>query len=228
MERSNTQLNPYEKKLQLLKLGKRLCGGAVVFGFVTSAGGNILHAVEQFAASSWMTKGIAVVLAALIPTIFGLMFEIASRIFFRKEAHIVMKLIAFTGALGISGITAWNSYFHQRDAFSHFGDQTQAFLLPLAIDGLMIIGSVYLIEVGFQIRDLEAQMTGIRVKEARPAKPTTPTTKRDKVVTAYNRWPHLPIADLAKRVDVSYNYAYNIIRELQAAPAAPERELAPA
>lgn len=220
MEQNTSQLNPYEKKFRILTIGKRLCAGAVIFGFVTSAGGNILHAVEEFAGRPWGTLIIATILAAGTPTIFGIMFEIASRIFFRREANIVMKLIAFLGAAGISGITAWNSYFHQRDAFKHFGDATQASLLPLAIDGLMVIGSVYLLEVGFQIRDLEALQAGIKTRETRVAekKAQEKLSGRDRVAQTYARFPGLPIKELAARSNVSYNYAHGIAKELAAAP----------
>ena len=211
-----------EKKLSLLKKLKWLCSGAVIFGFVTSAGGNILHAVEEFAERSWGTLAIAVVLAALIPAIFGFMFEIASRVLFRKEAHWVMKLVAFVGSAGISGITAWNSYFHQRDAFSHFGDKTQATLLPFAIDGLMIIGSVYLLEVGFQIRDLEAWIAaGGNVRKIREDTPPPPKkdkepNKRERIVQVLAKSPGLAPVDVAKLTGTSYNYAYSVWKELQA------------
>jgi len=121
-----------EKKLSLLRKLSRLCQGAVIFGFVTSAAGNVLHAVEESTGRHPGIVAIFVAIAVLIPTIFGWMFEIATRVIFRSEAHWLLKLIAFAGAGGISGITAWNSYFHQRDAFIHFGDETQAMLLPLA------------------------------------------------------------------------------------------------
>lgn len=208
-----------ESKLSILKKLKWLCSGAVIFGFITSAGGNILHAVEGYGDRPWGILTVSIILAALIPLIFGFMFEIASRIFFRKEAHIVMKLIAFTGAAGISGITAWNSYFHQRDAFSHFGDHTQAFLLPLAIDGLMIVGSVYLIELGFQIRDLEAAIAGVAVKTSRKSEAPKDTKKGDpakvKIAQILAKSPSLKPVDVAKLAGTSYNYAYSVMKELQ-------------
>lgn len=217
-----------EKKLSLLLKLKKLCAGAVIFGFVTSAGGNVLHAVETSIGRVWGEVAISIVLAILIPMIFGIMFEIASRVFFRKEAALVMKLIAFAGAAGISGITAWNSYFHQRDAFSHFGDETQAFLLPLAIDGLMIIGSVYLIELGFQVRDLEAWIAaGGNVRKIRDETPTPPKrnkepNKREKIIQVLAKSPGLAPVDVAKLTGTSYNYAYKIWNELQ-----PAKELEP-
>jgi len=211
----------YAKKLGILKGLRKLCQGAVIFGFVTSAGGNILHAVEAFTGRPVAVLVIAIFLAALIPAIFGFMFEIASRVFFRKEAPIVMKLIAFTGAAGISGITAWNSYFHQRDAFSHFGDATQAKLLPLAIDGLMIIGSVYLLELGFQIRDLEAWIEAggnvRKTKEVTPApvRKDKEPSKRDRIIAILAKAPELDAKAIAAATDTSYNYAKVVMNELK-------------
>jgi hypothetical protein len=211
----------HTKKLDVLKAIRRLCQGAVIFGFITSAGGNILHAVEAFTGRPVVILSIAIVLAALIPIIFGWMFEIASRAFFRKEANIVMKLIAFVGASGISGITAWNSYFHQRDAFSHFGDATQAFLLPIAIDGLMIIGSVYLFEVGIQIRDLEAWIEAggntrkVTSQTSVPSRKDKEPTKRDRIIQILAKAPELDAKAIAAAAGTSYNYAYSVMTELK-------------
>lgn len=210
----------HAKKMKLLKALQKLCQGAVIAGFITSAGGNILHAVESFVGQSVAVMTIAVIIAALIPAIFGVMFEIASRVFFRKEAPWIMKLIAFTGAAGISGITAWNSYFHQRDAFSHFGDTTQATLLPVAIDGLMIIGSVYLLELGFQIRDLEAWIeSGGTIRKARedvpPVKKNREPSKRERIAAILAKAPELDAKALAAAAGTSYGYANNIANELR-------------
>lgn len=211
----------HAKKLGTLKGLRKLCQGAVIFGFTISAGGNILHAVEGFIGRPVAVLVIAIILAAAIPAIFGLMFEVASRVFFRREANIVMKLIAFLGAAGISGITAWNSYFHQRDAFSHFGDATQAFLLPVAIDGLMIIGSVYLLELGFQIRDLEAWIeAGGNIRKVQPDTPVPvkkdrEPTKRDRIIQILAKAPELDAKAIAAAAGTSYNYAYSVMTELK-------------
>jgi hypothetical protein len=210
----------HTKKLSKLNVLRKACQGAVIFGFVTSAGGNILHAVEAFTGASWVTLTVAIVLAALIPAIFGIMFEIATRVVFRKEAHWTMKLIAFVGAGGISGITAWNSYFHQRDAFIHFGDMTQAILLPLAIDGLMIVGSIYLIELGFQIRDLEAFIASggvVKKKEETPVpvKKDKEPTGKERVTAAWYSAPNLTVKEIARLAGTSEAYTYNLVSELR-------------
>ena len=211
----------HTKKLRTLNVMRKACQGAVIFGFVTSAGGNVLHAVEGFSGTSWVTLTVAIVLAALIPAIFGIMFEIATRVIFRKEAHLIMKLIAFLGAGAISGITAWNSYFHQRDAFVHFGDMTQATLLPLAIDGLMIVGSVYLIELGFQIRDIEAfiasgaKATKVVQEIPVPVKKDKEPTGRERIAATWYNSPNLTIKQIAELAGTSYNYAAATVGELR-------------
>lgn len=211
----------HTKKLGILTGLRKLCQGAVIFGFVTSAAGNVLHAVNNSTGTSIINMTVSIVIAILIPTIFGIMFEIATRVVFRREAHWLMKLIAFMGAAGISGITAWNSYFHQKEAFGRYGDQTQAMLLPLAIDGLMIIGSVYLIELGFQIRDLEAFIaSGGLVKKTKDepvptVKPKVPS-KRERIAALLAQSPDISIQELAKRTDSSYNYAHTLAKELRA------------
>lgn len=219
------------KKLRTLTGLRKLCQGAVIFGFATSAGGNVLHAVQSYAGSHPVTLTIAVVIAAWIPIIFGLMFEIATRIWFRREAALIMKIIAFVGAVGISGITAWNSYFHQRDAFIQFGDETQANLLPLAIDGLMIIGSVYLIELGFQIRDLEAWIEAGGTKPPKPKSEPVPVkkdrepTKKEKIAALWSQYPEWGVQAIADKTGASYNYVHAVVSELKAA-ATPEVAIA--
>lgn len=213
----------HTKKLGLLMGLRKLCSGAVIFGFVTSAGGNVLHALQTSLSSSWVIVTISVIIAVLIPAIFGIMFEIATRVIFRKEASWIMKLIAFAGAGAISGITAWNSYFHQRDAFSQFGDRTQAILLPLAIDGLMIIGSVYLIELGFQIRDLEAWIASGTTKKPRedtpvPSKKDKAPSGKERIASILARAPEFSIREIADAAGTSYNYAHSVVRELRQTP----------
>ncbi len=212
----------HTKKLELLNKLRKLCQGAVIFGFTTSAAGNVLHAVETSVGRPAVIVAIFIVIAILIPTIFGIMFEIATRVIFRKEASGLMKVIAFLGAAGISSITAWNSYFHQKEAFSHYGDSTQAALLPLAIDGLMIIGSVYLIELGFQIRDLEAWIaSGALAPKKRDEEPMKAAkerepNKKERVAAILARNPEMPTRKIAELAGASYNYTHTLVTELRA------------
>jgi len=215
------------QKLELLGKLKKLCSGAVIFGFITSAGGNVLHAIGISTGQAAVTVIIYIVVAVLVPIIFGAMFEIVTRILIRREAHWLIKISALFGGAGISGITAWNSYFHQKEAFGRYGDATQAALLPLAIDGLMIIGSVYLIELGFQIRDLEAYIAseGLAKKTTKPddtVKPSKPkeANKRERVAALLAQNPAMAIRDIARLADASYNYTHALVTELRRADSA--------
>jgi hypothetical protein len=184
----------------------------MIFGFTVSAGGNVLHAQKT---------PIAIAISLLPPVILALAFELVSRIPMAKERHIMWKSTRIGATSGIALIMAWNSYFHQRDAFFRYtgGDVTASLTLPIAIDGLMIVGSVSLIELGVQIRDLEAYVAaGNRVVKAKPE--TAPKRKdkeptiRERVAALLARSPELTISDLAQLTGSSKTYVYNIVNDL--------------
>ena len=190
----------------------------MAFGFAASAGGNVLHASKN---------PISITISLAAPTILALAFELVSRIPLRAEAHWAAKWLRVSATGGIALIMAFISYQHQRDAFSKWGDATQAMLLPLAIDGLMIVGSVSLIELGVQIRDLEAVVAagGVvrRVKETVPATKKTkekgPSSK-ERIAQILAKAPELSIKDIAAAAGTSYNYAYTVVTELRRQPEA--------
>ena len=199
------------KKLGHLKWLQNLSRGVMIFGFITSAGGNVLHAAKN---------PISIGISLLAPSMLALAFELVSRIPILKERHWSVKVLRIAATGGIAIIMATISYQHQRDAFSKWGDQMQATLLPIAIDGLMIVGSISLIELAIQIRDLEAVLAAGGI--VRKVKETTPTSKKDKgpsgkerVAQILAKAPELSIGELAKSANVSYNYAHSIVSELR-------------
>jgi hypothetical protein len=212
----------HTKKLASLIWLRRLSRGVMAFGFTTSAAGNVLHADKN---------PIAIGISLLAPSILALAFELVSRIPLRKEAHWLSKGLRVSATGGIALIMAFISYQHQRDAFSKWGDATQAALLPLAIDGLMIVGSISLIELAVQIRDLEAYVAagGIvrKVKEvpAQPPKKERKLSGKERVAAIVAKAPEFSIPEIAKAADVSYNYAYTVVQELRKAEQ-PEPALA--
>ena len=212
----------HTKKLASLIWLRRLSRGVMAFGFTTSAAGNVLHADKN---------PIAIGISLLAPSILALAFELVSRIPLRKEAHWLSKGLRVSATGGIALIMAFISYQHQRDAFSKWGDATQAALLPLAIDGLMIVGSISLIELAVQIRDLEAYVAagGIvrKVKEvpAQPPKKEKKLSGKERVAAIVAKAPEFSIPEIAKAADVSYNYAYTVVQELRKAEQ-PEPALA--
>ena len=199
------------KKLASLIWLRRLSRGVMAFGFATSAAGNVLHAEKN---------PISIGISLMAPSILALAFELVSRIPLRKEAHWLPKALRVSATGGIALIMAFISYQHQRDAFSKWGDAAQAALLPLAIDGLMIVGSVSLIELAIQVRDLEAVAAagGIvrKVKETQPApKKEKKLSGKERVAQILAKAPEFSIPEIAKAADVSYNYAYTVVQELR-------------
>src|SRR5256886_14816093 len=57
---------------------------------------------------------------------------------------------------GIAGVAAWVSSWHMAGVAAKYGESTSsASLLPLSVDGLIIVGSVSLVELAGRIRDVE-------------------------------------------------------------------------
>lgn len=203
----------HEKKLEMLLWLKKACRAATTFGFTTSAIGNVLHAPHT-------PFGIGISLVA--PTFLFVAFEIVTRIPMDPDRSWWFKILRVVGTASIAAITAILSYFHQRDAiFLHSeGDQLAAYLLPLAIDGLMIVGSVSLIELGFQIQKVEAYIAaGNRVVKTQ--EPEIPLQKergpngRERVMAVLAKDPIVTIKVLAQRAGVSEGYASTLAKELR-------------
>src|SRR6266540_3675222 len=57
---------------------------------------------------------------------------------------------------GIAAIAAWVSYWHMAGVAAKYGESaSSAYLLPLSVDGLIIVGSVSLVELAGRIRGIE-------------------------------------------------------------------------
>lgn len=203
----------YEKKLEKLLWLKKVCRAATTFGFITSAVGNVLHAPRT-------PFGIGISLVA--PSFLFVAFEIVTRIPMDPERSWWFKLLRISGTASIAGITATLSYFHQRDAIFKYseGDQLAAYLLPLAIDGLMIVGSVSLIELAYQILKMEAYIAAgnrpVKVIEPElPKRKDKEPSKRERIAALLRTAPELPIKDVAAAAGASYNYAHSVATELR-------------
>src|SRR5262245_61292855 len=203
----------YEKKLEKLLWLRKICRAATTFGFTTSAVGNVLHAPHT-------AFGIGISLVA--PTFLFVAFEIVTRIPMDPERNLWFKLLRIVGTASIAAITATLSYFHQRDAIFKYSnsDQLAAYLLPLAIDGLMIVGSVSLIELGFQIAKVEAYIVAggrpVKIVEPEPvARKERGQNGRERVAAIMAQHPPLSVSELAKLAGVSDAYAYTLARELR-------------
>lgn len=211
-----------EQKLKNLYSLKKLAWGVTALGFAISAGGNVLHAHKT-------TIGVAI--AVVPPILLFAAFELVSRVPLRPEAHWVGKWarVLATGAIAaIMFIVSWRA---QHDALlAYTGDHATAVMLPGAIDAVMVVGSVTLLELGVQILNLEAYIAGGAVKtstakpkveEVPPVKKDEPPSKKEAIAAVIARSPELSVKDVAKLTGSSYNYTHAIVGELRKMSGSP-------
>ncbi|MET8147673.1 DUF2637 domain-containing protein [Actinoplanes sp. NPDC049668] len=132
-------------------------------GIAASLAGNVLHAqnnVISQAISAWSPL-------ALLLTV-----ELISRIPTRGGVASIARM----GATAvIAGIAAWVSYWHMAGVAAEYGETGAApFLLPLSVDGLIVVASVSLVEISARIRALTLI--------TRPAAPAVPAPAAPPVV----------------------------------------------
>lgn len=150
-------------------------------------------------------------------------FEIISRVPFHKEDRWYMKWSRAIGALGISGISAWLSYWNQNAAFHRYADAQTAYLLPLAIDGMMIIASVTLMVLNARIEQIEAFIEAGKVSTyKKPEEIVLPKlkderepSKKERIAEILRRSPELTDKEITNVTGASLNYVYTIRRKLQ-------------
>ncbi len=68
-------------------------------------------------------------------------------------------MVRFTATALIAGIAAWVSYWHMAEVIRRYGETgASPYLIPLTVDGLVVVGSVCLVELGSRIRALSAEV----------------------------------------------------------------------
>lgn len=202
--------DPLVKKLDELFWIRGFARMMNISTLIASALGNVLHAER---------RAVPIILSLLAPLALMGAFEMLSRVPIRKNGSKIWLVVRIGATAGIAGLTAWISYFHQRDGiFAETGDITLARLLPAVIDFLMIVSAGTLIELNIQIRDLEAAIAGIKVRTDKPIeKVEKPQSKKEAIAQVWARWPQLSHEEIAKRAGASVNYAYSVVQELRKA-----------
>lgn len=200
------------KKLSHLRW---VCRGIVVAQTLLSVWANQLNAEHNFPS----------IFISVLPPAFVLGgFELVSRIPIPKHRSWLTRSIRPIATAGITVGSAWLSYFHQKEAFSLYSkDQTTVIILPILIDGLMIVAAVSLIELNEQIKDLELRQVGLEVRIAKPAgkKSTKELSGKERIAKILHDAPDLTIRQIADKASVSYNYAHSIVTELRKEPVTP-------
>jgi Protein of unknown function (DUF2637) len=139
---------------------------ALALGVGASITANVLHAQPTLVAQA---------IAAWPPLALLLTVELIAKV---PAHHRWLSAVRLVAAGGIAGIAAWVSYWHMTAAVAaRYGETgTAAYLLPLSVDGLVLVASVCLVELAGRLRDDNAATvhTGTTVGGP-PAAGTRPT-----------------------------------------------------
>ena len=177
---------------------------ALFLGVATSVAANILHARPNI---------ISQAIAAWPPLALLLTVELISRIPVQRRSLTGVRLSA---TATIAGIAAWVSYWHMTGVASRYGEVGAApYLIPLSVDGLVVVASVCLVELAGRIRlttgepvtvaDTQADIRADTATEnVRPAR--KPARKRDTATAVARlraRHPDLSTRDIARRLGVT-------------------------
>jgi hypothetical protein len=197
-----------------------LCRAVIAGSGLFSIWANILHVVNPTIP--------AIIFAAAPPIVVLLGWEMVSRIPIREDAAWYVKFArpVITGSLAFGG--AWLSYWHQKDAIFRYnaGDLQNAMILPLLIDGLMIIASVSVYELNQRIRAMDAKQAAFdELTKAQQAKVDAaaqpqekPLTGKQKIALAMTTLPPwATVKEIAAEAQVKENYAATVVSELRKA-----------
>src|SRR4051812_27044593 len=127
----------------------------LVLGVAASVAANILHALPN---------PISQVIAAWPPLALLLTVELISRVPVHRRSLAAVRLAATSA---IAGIAAWVSYWHMAGVAARYGETgASPYLLPLSVDGLVIVASVSLVELAGRVRIAEKAAEAVREADA--------------------------------------------------------------
>ncbi|GAB7043078.1 MULTISPECIES: DUF2637 domain-containing protein [Catenuloplanes] len=117
----------------------------LLLGVAASVVANVLHAVDN---------PISQTIAAWPPFALLLTVELISRVPVHRKSLAFIRMVA---TAAIAGIAAWISYWHMAGVAAKYGETgASAYLLPISVDGLIVVASICLIELGGRITEAQA------------------------------------------------------------------------
>jgi hypothetical protein len=118
----------------------------LTLGVAASVLANILHAEPNPISQS---------IAAWPPLALLLTVELISRV---PVLHRSLALARLAATATIASIAAWVSYWHMAGVAAKYGETgASPYLLPLSVDGLIVVASICLVELAGRIRTVEAE-----------------------------------------------------------------------
>ena len=130
--------------LQHLRRVRWAVRATLFLGVAASVVANVLHALDNPISQS---------IAAWPPLALLLTVELISRVPVHRRWLATTRLLA---TATIAGIAAWVSYWHMAGVAARYGETgASPYLLPLSVDGLIVVASICLVELGGRISSLE-------------------------------------------------------------------------
>ncbi|MBC9006803.1 DUF2637 domain-containing protein [Micromonospora aurantiaca (nom. illeg.)] len=133
----------------------------LTLGVAASIAANVLHARPNL---------ISQLIAAWPPLALLLTVELISRVPSHRRSLAALRLLA---TAAIAGIAGWVSYWHMVGVAARYGeiDAGASYLLPISVDGLVVVASISLVEITGRIRAGTSQPTPTQQPTARQDRP---------------------------------------------------------
>jgi Protein of unknown function (DUF2637) len=164
-------------------------------GVAASVAANILHARPNPISQS---------IAAWPPLALLLTVELVSRVPVHRWLLATCRVLA---TVVISGIAAWVSYWHMAAVAATFGEtDSSPYLLPVSVDGLIVVASISLVELTGRIRHTQTTTPASTGDDAR--------TVPDPTVAASDAEPALDAALIAQAEQVAATHQARYGREI--------------
>lgn len=133
-------MSPTSTTTEKLRRVRWVVRSTLVLGVAASLVANVLHAVDN---------PISQAIAAWPPLALLLTVELISRVPVHTRWLAAARLIA---TATIAGIAAYVSYWHMVGVAARYGETgVSPYLLPLSVDGLIVVASICLVELGGRI-----------------------------------------------------------------------------
>jgi len=140
--------------LQHLRRVRWAVRATLFLGVAASVVANVLHALDN---------PISQAIAAWPPLALLLTVELISRVPVHRRWLAAARLLA---TATIAGIAAWVSYWHMAGVASRYGETgASPYLLPLSVDGLIVVASICLVELGGRISSLENSAEPVEITQ---------------------------------------------------------------
>lgn len=131
------------RQLTYVRWGVR---ATLTLGVVASTVANVLHANDNV---------ISQTIAAWPPLALLATIELISRVPVYRRT---LASLRFVATAIIAAIAAWVSYWHMAEVIRRYGETGESpYLIPLTVDGLIVVASICLVELGSRIRVLTAR-----------------------------------------------------------------------